>query len=501
MHRNDMKQGARVRCDSNGYGLPVGIHRGALAGLDEEERKRRLGEHERALHPYSGRPRYETLERGYGSYNYGYRAPQGVRVVKELPSHAFGDLIANMRKDRLVALARSMGLTHVSNLRKQLIIEQIIADQDELPRAIEACLRSCSDAQFAGFKLLLDKPDFSFTFTGDDRVRCEEIEAFEPFTWVCYADGTYCAFMPPEVAQAAQAADIAAIERQRNRSWQIPIAIAALKEFFGVARVADVAPCCQKLFGFEPTVHEVLEAIKKSSWSLFDDDYGIRRIERGCWPKDTIDAKGYIVDYGLSDTAVETMAQERMRWHAKVAPFRAGAAWIYRYEPAIDYETYHAAETRARDEFIQTLLDARTKGVIQAPGRIDPAIAELGPVGWELQLPEACAMRAWLDEHVPDEQDDFTYADETLRHLIADRNRSAQPCNMMETARELGLFSCTFDVKELLDLLVALEEALPSWHLNGWTPHDLHDAMANGRVPAAYAGSAAEGERRAQAEG
>ena len=501
MHRSDMNQGDRVRCDSNGYRLPVGIHRGVLAGLDEEGRKRRLDEHERALRPHDGRPRYETLERGYGSYGYGYRVPRGVRVVKELPSRAFGDLIENMRKDRLVALARSMGLTHVSTLRKQLVIEQILADLDELPRAIESQLRSCSDAQFAGFKLLLDEPDCSFTFTGDDRVRCEEIEALEPFTWMCYADGTYCAFMPPEVAQAAREADIAAVERQRNRAWQIPIAIATLKEFFGVARIADVAPCCKTLYGFEPTMREVLEAIKKSSWSLFDDDYGIRRIEHGCWPKDAIDAKGYLVAYDLSDTAVETMAQERMRWHAKVAPFRAGAAWIYRYEPAIDFETYHAAETRTRDEFIRTLLDARAKGVIQQPGRIDPAVAALRPVGWELQLPEARAMRVWLDGHVPDEQDDFTYADEALRRLIADRNRSAQPCNMTETARELGLFSCTFDVKELLDLLVALEEALPSWHLNGWTPRDLHEAMASGTVPAECAVSSAEGDRCMQAEG
>lgn len=501
MHRRDTNRGDRARCDSLGYGLPVGIHRGALAGLDGEERKKKLEEHKRTIHPHGEPLRYETIGTGFRSYGYGYRVPQGVRVVKQFPSRALGDLIANIRKDRLVAFARTMGLSRISALRKERIVERVLADSDGLSRAIEAQLRSCSNAQFAGFKLLLGKPDATFIFTGDDHVRRDAIEALEPLVWMYYLDGTYCAFMPPEIAQAAAAVDLAAIERERDRTWQIPLAIATLKEFFGVARVADVAPCCQELFGFEPTVHDVLEAIKKGTWSLLNDSCGIRRIEHGCWPKDIIDAKGYIVAYDLTDTAVETLAQERMRWHAKVAPYRAGAAWIYRYEPAIDYETYRIAEVKARDEFIQTLLGARAKGVIKEPGRIDPAVATRGPRGWELQLPEARAMRTWLDAHVPDEQDDFTYADETLERLISERNRSAQPCNMMETARELGLFSCTFDVKELLDLLVALEEALPSWHLNGWTPRDLHEAMASGTVPAECAVSAAEGDRLVRAEG
>lgn len=473
-------QGYGYRQDSS---LPVGVHRGKLAGLSEEERHR-------AMREYKNRHRSSCEGDAYGELKYAYSIPVGVHRVSSVPSGGLVDLLSKQTKDVSVRLLTSMGVKGAAALRKQQVIERVASEIDRLSQAIEQRLVQCEDAEYAGFRLLLNKPGRTFTFAPDDTVRIKDFKPLEPFTWLFYCDDTYHALMPEEVRVAALAIDFRNIDRMRNRRWQLPRAIAVLKEFCGVVPVAEIVPCCKELFGFAPSMEEILHELQGASHRA--SRYTYYQPDSACWPHATPSETGYVLDVSLAAFRVKCIAEERLKWHAEI-PYVAHMPWADAEPPAQDIEAYCTAEFAARDAYVRELLGMRRHGLLKKRGPIDKALARMDVYQWERSLPEAKAVRAWLDGHVPNGKNDYEYADSLVMRLIGSREDSPSPCNLVAVARRCGLFSHTFDSQELLELLVALEGALPSWHLNGWTPRAYHEVcLAEAACKARVASS--EGE-------
>lgn len=459
--------------------LPPGVHRGALAGLTGEERERAIEEHHDRHHSSSVEPATYGKRSPYGYYP----APAGVRSVGNVPDSAFASCLQKASKDTIVRLLGAMGVRRVSTLRKQQVIERLLQEIDKLPQTIETMLIACTNSEFEGFKLLLEKSDGAFVFTEDDGVRIDSLASLEPLTWVFYCEGTYHAIMPREVWGAARSVDMEKIQALRDRTWQVPVAAEVLREFCGVASIDDVIWCCKELYGFEPIRQDVVTSLRSHPLGRGDWEYG-RTQYYYCWPNDTPSEDGYVVHWHLTDAYADDVARNRANWHRRAVPYRARVPWADREPATADYASFQSKERSARDGLIRKLLDDRRRGIVPAHPMIDSALATLGVPRWVGSLPEMVAVISWLDEHVPNDKDDYEYADDIADALVYGRHDSPNPFYMLQIAWQHGLFGHTYDSEELMRLLVNLESVLPSWSLNGWSPRAYHEWITETKAAA-----------------
>lgn len=452
----------------SGSRLPNGVHRGKLAGLSQEDRRLAVEARRRERERGNQEEKYPRIGKCW------HRLPYGVRGVQSMPETSLKDCLGYANKQVSVDLLAAMGVSRVSGLRKQLVIDRIVAEVDLLPKVLELKLASCRDEAFSSFMMMLDKPGGAFTFAGGDNAGADDLVPFEPFVWVFYCDGCYHAFIPREIIAAAQRVDVGKIKRERNRRQQLPLAIGALREYCGVAPISEVVSCCNELFGFEPDILEVCDYLRTHPLEVWSQ-YG-QEVSYGCWPSGAPAPSSHIVHSSLSDLYVGDVAQARSARYRCADSFSARAPWSTDGCGVIDYGTLREAELRARDTYIKMLLMTRSQGPERR--QFNPEMGVDGALKWMRNLPEAIAVRAWLDEHVPDREDDFTYADDTLGYLISWRHSYPEGRRLVMCAESLHLFEHTYDRLELADLLVNLEDVLPSWDLNGWSPRELRERAA-----------------------
>ncbi|OUO61434.1 hypothetical protein B5F74_04720 [Collinsella sp. An271] len=472
----------RHQSASNGVGtrLPPGVHRGALAGLTGEERERAIMEHHDRYRSSSEPETYRNRKRSL----YGYHpTPVGVRNVGCVPDSTFASCLQKVSKDTIVRLLGAMGVRRVSALRKQQVVKRLLQEIDKLPQAIEAMLTTSTDSEFEGFKLLMEKPDGMFVFTEDDGVRIDGLASLEPLIWVFHCKGAYHAIMPQEVWGAARSVDMEKIQALRDRTWQVPVAAEVLREFCGVASIDDVIWCCKELYGFEPSKQDVVTSLRSHSLGRSDWECGSARYYY-CWPNDTPSEDGFVVHRHLTDAYADDVARSRANWHRRAVPYRARVAWADGEPATSDYASFQSKERSARDGLIRRLLSDRSQGIVPAHPVFDSALASLGAPRWVGSLPEMVAVISWLDEHVPNDKDDYEYADDIADALVYGRHDSPNPFYMLQIAWQHGLFSHTYDSGELIRLLVDLESVLPSWRLNGWSPRAYHEWLAETKADA-----------------
>lgn len=455
------------RDDKRGIRLPADVHRGLLAGLSEGERRLAVEAHEEEK---EGKPYRETYPRIGDPWR---RLPYGVRSVQAVPKARLEDCLNCANKQVSVGLLRAMGVRGVGSLRKQQVVDRVVAEMDRLPAALESMLTSCCASDLAAFMRLLDRPGAAFRFTEEDGVAESDLAPFEPLIWVFACDRAYHALIPREVAEAARKIDVEKIERARARVWQVPAAVNALRELYGVAPVSEVAACCNELFGFEPELREVLDALdgRPREYRM----WGCYTISYDCWPDDRPSPEGFVVHGQISDARADELAERRASLQGIIASCAERAPWTADGSEVLDYDTCRRAERRARDSYINRLIAKRAHGLRRRP--LSPEMGEGGLLGWMYSLPEAVALRDWLDEHVPDGQDDFEYADNALGSLIRMRHGFPEGRQLLRAAEEKRLFDHTFDKRELVELLANLEDALPSWALNGWSPREMRKRM------------------------
>lgn len=438
-------------------GMPRGVHRGKLAGLSGEEREQALraaGCSER---------RYDTMSEGL--FDYDRYARSGFRGTQAVPTGDFADCLRRCTVAQLSEFIRGMGIGRLPNKRKLTLIDAIVQHVDKLPEAMEDELLACSDGEFAGFLRMLEHDGPVLVLRREDD---ETFYSLEPLTWLFSTGKESYGVMPHEIRSAAEKIDMEHIGMLRNRRWQIPRAADALRTFCGVAPLAEVAPCCKKLFGFEPTMEEVRAALRLDERNR----YGVRASPWTTWKPSERSRDEYLLGSWLNEDRVDDVADGRREQLLNRYSYQGGIPWERDtgYGGAGRY--IRAVERDGRDRLVCRIIRERQEMSVSCVDAIDKQLAHCSPLEWERTRPEALALRAWLDEHIPGRGDyyfvdEYRYADDKLDKLILLRNRSPDPFYMIELARSWGLFSHTFDPKELLDLLVDLECALPNWRYGG----------------------------------
>ena len=139
-----------------------------------------------------------------------------------------------------------------------------------------------------------------------------------------------------------------------------------------------------------------------------------------------------------------------------------------------------ASELEWLEQYKRDLVEMRKRELPMKP--LSRRVLEQDIVSGLLSDPSALALRDFLDERVPDGEDDYTFAD----HVVEDVIRSSLELGSLEEvfafAVDLGLEHCCADEKRLAQLLTNVYNAVPSWENNGWSPQELYEQMTGRKM-------------------
>lgn len=126
-------------------------------------------------------------------------------------------------------------------------------------------------------------------------------------------------------------------------------------------------------------------------------------------------------------------------------------------------------------------LFAAQKG--KSPRPLSEEMLSVGDyVAWARSRPAAIAMRDWLDAHVPDNADDYTYANGLVDDLIVMSTQEFPLQVVTEYLSKNLIVASVSQMGKVMQLFGNLSNSLPRWANNGWSPNDLSEGKGDGKV-------------------
>ena len=159
-------------------------------------------------------------------------------------------------------------------------------------------------------------------------------------------------------------------------------------------------------------------------------------------------------------------------------------AGFYREAAGQGNESHNKNESED-DGFIQGSIDPI--GFIEEPRKDKKArpleedmLSSKAVFDWKLARPAVRALRAYLDEHVPNSQNDYFYADSVIEDLIdymtlGAMNGSSSVNDWLSILEDHDYMPNEAHLKRVIDLLMNMYNSLPTWMNNGWAPNELAD--------------------------
>ena len=120
---------------------------------------------------------------------------------------------------------------------------------------------------------------------------------------------------------------------------------------------------------------------------------------------------------------------------------------------------------------LQNLLKARQSKPVR---HLEPEMAACNTLyDWELTLPEVQKLIGFLDANVPDDADDYFYADRVY-DALEEMSRGGYPPNaVLQYVSDEEIIPDKASLKPFLDILMNFLNAMPNWANNGWAPNDI----------------------------
>ena len=402
--------------------LSASWHRGVLAGLSSEERERAINEHFDAMGAFAGHTRSDDARQNLLAHLDG-------EALGHAPTSGLAETFALFPKAKLEQLARGMGLTGISKLNKGDLAQRIA---DEIAGAADETsydLLNLSDPEFELLVGLVDKGPLSFgpgDLADGEVFSSANLVPLPPYIFLFKQGDTFTAAVPDELAAAIRAVDLDAVRSQRAKIAGAIAYAETATTYYGIVDLDAAYRQYCSLADDPLQPGDFAEAVYRSGLS---GDYGFDLTERD-------DDKGiYLVDFMLSD--------------AFAGPDALDDLDVYR-----DYLLAEQAKRELRP------LD----GLV-----CDDAFDRF------YDMPAAVALRDYLDEHVPDDDDDYAYADRTMEDILELFYTGARASELPGDLEDMGLMDATDDPKSLVQLATNLYNALPAWQLCGWSEQELRE--------------------------
>jgi len=421
---HDLEMDAKAREQLEGH------HEGALVGMTYDEREQAVREHMRATPSLSAISAFDAV----GTLKQDCTPGPIERNLREL--------LMNETKEILRRRCILMGLPHQTKLTKAQLAGQIAGAVGEIDICQTLALQSASPAQFAAYREL-------FESGGVRHVQAEGLRSLKglppviPMLSYLFFDGAKFTYLIPDEMNVAL----------KGFDWDRTESI--VRDF---QRSADIADALAMLRGIV-TMQEAYDEFAR----CYPDAFGALDFQTGVY--DAV-AAGYIGVYVL-ETPDETYIA-----HYEVAH-------QFCEENGIDRDDFGEGVYEGELGVIANILEARKGKVartLDEDMRSSDAVFERN-----LRLPAVCALRDYLDAHVPDTEDDYFFADAVIEDLIDYMTFGMVGTQAFQAYWEIlqdhGFMPDEAHFHKVLDLLMNMANSMPTWMNNGWAPNELHEAF------------------------
>lgn len=409
------------------------IHRGRLAGLAEDEREALVR---------------EDFRKASGSGDL-YLDILDERSWKHAPTGALVEVVALRTKDDLARWARDLGLKGVSSLKKAelaaAVAEELVAQSESMFQLANRCsdreyvsLRAVYDA---GGRVERDRKELLDQGAGWDVRLLPLSPALNAF-----AHGDTVTFsIPDELRAVMDGWDWKAIEKERLIIQRAMHCANVYAELLGVVGIHDLWDLYAKHYpdGLDrPDFFAFLLAVYDDFESEFD--------LWGC------DGELHVVHYSLTDDFDDL-------------------------EPGLDSWSDEFDDDLTDGEAFRRYLVKRHREVPIKP--VEEEFDGYDPFEAKMRLPAVKALRDFLDEHVPDGQDDLYFAERILEEVESMVQFECGPEDYLDFFDDEGLsFGSTSKTNQLLTLVSNAANDMPHWTNNGWSPLELLEQSTGHKV-------------------
>ena len=433
--------------------LPEGFHRGPLAGLGPMDRETAIAEH----FAESVMPRMNP-KREFDR-----------RTRSREPIHSLEGCLMLLTKAQLESIAQILGMGGLIRLRKAEMVAELASELPHAPMALEALLLITGDGNYELARKLALEGELSF---GADNLVEHMLEwPIEPYVFMFRSGGTYTVLIPDELRSLFAKMDFDDLDRQRRQQKQAVGCVEACVVMCGIASVDDVYDQYRGLVsdvmereGFD----QLLQAIASFGESSFD-----------MWTYTPLD---YVVHYTLSqDYVAREFAQRERETATKL--YRDRETGELSTDPWNRFVNRMQADLRSEleslEQYKRNLVESQSHMPMKPLSR---TLLENDVIGELLDDPNAIRLRSYLDERIPDGEDDYTFAEGVVEQLVYSAIETGNLQDMFAYAMDLGLSECSQDEQRLPTLITNLYNAMPSWENNGWSPQELYERVTGRKM-------------------
>ena len=432
--------------------LPEGFHRGALAGLSPEERQRAV--EEQVIKRMMGKPiTAKEFDR---------------RVRKREPVTSLAGCLSLMTKPQLESFAQVLGMGGLSRLKKSEMVSELAAELPNAPMVLEARLAMAGEPDYELVRKLSDgKP---ITFPLAERTVYAYTWPLEPYTYMFRGKDGYTILVPDELKPLLAQTDFEALDRVRRQQGQALRCADACVVLCGVVSVDDAYDQYRSLvsdvLGREE-FGQLLEVEAMMSMSAFD-----------LW---TYLPHDYLVHYTLTpDFVAKDFARAQSGAFAELMRnTETGDVMLSTDRFFERARSDLASELEWLEQYKRDLVESQSNLPMKPLSR---SILENDVIGELLDDANVARLRAYLDAHVPDGQDDYSFADWVVESIVLSSIESGSIQEVLSYAMNLGLDRCSKDEERLPTLITNVFNAMPSWENNGWSPQELYEQVTGRKM-------------------
>mgnify|MGYP001320255608 CR=1 FL=1 len=408
-----------------------GFHRGVLAGLSGKEREQYIDEHDplRADSPdlAASLARYDALEIR--------RESQG-----RVPDHMVLSELTGFKKYELEEIGKNLGMKGLSKLRKKELAEAIAASISSAPGFLRKQLPTLMPKELEEVRELLSKGgEKTFDLTSADGVDAAYKLPVILGVGGFFVSGNTATYMLAEpLMEQSASLDWDGIMKDAQRNERVFDHVGAAAIIRGVVRMDQAAAefgegfSTQELTDMLTTKLEQIDA--EFDMVFFEDDPDTPYLVDGML--DVLCRE----DLGISTDAAVIMDMPRDSMVGKILAVQKGK------------------DPYPLPEGVETAEDAYE---------------------WIYGLDACENLRRYFDEHVPDGENDFYFADAAIDDLMPLMQMGVQNAqsisSFMGVLEDRGYIPNKGMLQPTLDLLMGMANGVPVWSNNGWPPHELFE--------------------------
>lgn len=432
--------------------LPAGFHRGVLAGLAPGEREDAVREHMVRI--------ASALAPDRGDFDR--------RTRKHEPVSSLADCLMLLTKDELESIAQVLGMGGLSRLRKAEMVSELVAELPMATPALESRLLFASDEDYRLARKVAGGERVTF---GADDLRAHAFEwPMEPYTFMFRGSDGYTVLAPDEMLPAFAAVDFDAVDRMRRQNAQALSCVEACAMLCGVASLDDVYDQYRALVG------DVLE--REDFNALVESEAMVGQAAFDLW---TYMPTDYVIHYTLG---ADYMAQEYARSQQRALGEMLRNPETGELRTPLDRfvdaaRADLAGELEWLEQYKRELVESQSNLPMKPLSR---SLLENDLLGELLDDANCARLRAYFDAHVPDGEDDYSFADRVVEQVVLSSIESGSLQEIFGYLMDRG-FDRLDDQDGRLSLLVTnVFNAMPSWENNGWSPQELYEQVTGRKM-------------------